>query len=312
MAVSKSHGVSLCPDVLQAVYSEPFKRKKSAYFFPVRGSDMLRVNEFQLYELAIHIHPLTMVNQDVKYSQVWTAWTQAKEALQSLFKQRSLEVCFGIANELYNELGKFVPDDWNDAFAKFPPDLSTEQPLGWGVFSIRNAAERFETIISAELSNSDTYWISPKGTHKTSVLLQFAHLELPPSVVKEMPEVKGDFDEAGKCLLFDTSTAAGFHLLRATESVIRRYYKMVTGKEPKTRFRNWGVYIKKLNEAGANKKITQHLDHMRENYRNPILHPEVNLSPDEAQVLFGVCVSAIFLMANEIKELNKKAIALTP
>lgn len=273
---------------------------------------MLRVNEFQMYELAVHIHPLTAVNHQAKYSQVWGAWFQAKGALQRLFEQRSLEVCFGIANELYMALSSIVPDKLEDAIAKIPDDLSTEQPIGWEVQKIKTAAEKFETVISAELSNSDTYWISPKGTHKTSMLLQHAHLELPTSVIKEMPEVKEDFDEAGKCLLFDTSSAAGFHLLRATEVVIRKYYKIVTGVEPKVKFRNWGAYIKKLEECGANKKLTQHLDHMRENYRNPILHPEVNLSPDEAQVLFGVCVSAIFLMANEIKALSQKTAAPTP
>ncbi|HXH50526.1 MAG TPA: hypothetical protein VNM47_14375, partial [Terriglobia bacterium] len=121
------------------------------------------------------------------------------------------------------------------------------------------------------------------------------------------PEVKEDFTQAGKCLLFDTSTAASFHLLRATEAVVRRYYKALTGVEPKLKFRNWGAYIKVLREKGANQKITQHLWHVKENYRNPILHPEANVSPDEAQVLFGVCVSAIFLMANEIRTLGGKA-----
>lgn len=270
---------------------------------------MLRVNEFQLYELATHIHPLTAVTHEVKYSEVWLNWFQAKEALQNLFKQRSLEVCFAIANELYEALRNIVPDSLEEAIAKVPADLSTEQPIGWTAHRIQTAAEKFETVISAELSNSDTYWISPKGTHKTSMLLQYAHLELPLSVTNEMPEVKADFDEAGKCLLFDTSTAVGFHLLRATEAVIRRYYKVVTGVEPKQKFRNWGAYIKRLNEKGASKKITEHLDHMRENYRNPILHPEVNLSPDEAQVLFGVCVSAIFMLANEIKTLTAKSAA---
>jgi len=273
---------------------------------------MQRVNEFQLYELATHIHPLTAVTYQAKYSQVWFQWYQARTALADLFKQRSLEVCYGVANELYLAIDAIVPREFDQAIAKVPADTETEQVIGWIVNNIKTAAEKFETIISAELSNSDTYWISPKGTHKTSMLLQYAHMELPPTVINEMPEVKADFDEAGKCLLFDTSTAVGFHLLRATEAVIRKYYKVVTGVEPKTKFRNWGAYIKRLNESGANTKITKHLDHMRENYRNPILHPEVSLSADEAQVLFGVCVSAIFLMANEIKALTAKSAALLP
>lgn len=273
---------------------------------------MLRVNEFQLYELATHIHPLTEVSHEAKYSEVWFSWYGAQQALRDLFNQRALEVCWGIANELYAALRDVVPDNFDEAIAKVPADAATEQPIGWPAARVKTAAEKFETVISAELSNSDTYWISPKGTHKTSTLLQSAHLELPAFIIKSMPEVKTDFDEAGRCLLFDTSTAVGFHLLRATERVIREYYKVVTGVEPKTKFRNWGAYIKTLGACKANPKILNHLDHMRENYRNPILHPEVNLTADEAQVLLGVCVSAIFLMASEIKTLTAKSAVPLP
>jgi hypothetical protein len=274
------------------------------------GVAVQKVNEFQLYELAIAVHPLTAVTEQTKYSQIWLDWYNARAALATLFQQRALEVCYATANELYSAIDSVVPRDFSEAAQKFQNVPSPEPPLEWSQrYAIKTAADKFETILSAELSNSDTYWISPKGTHKTSMLLQNAHLELPASVIRDMPEVIADFDQAGKCLLFDNNTAVGFHLLRATESVIRRYYKTLTGIEPKAKFRNWGSYIKKLNDHGASKKITQNLEHIRENYRNPILHPEENLSADEAQVLFGVCVSAIFLMANEISSLTVKSAA---
>src|ERR1700733_5530234 len=184
---------------------------------------MQRVNEFQLYELATHIHPLTSLTHEAKYSEVWFSLYQAATALENLFKQRALEVCSGVANELYGAINGVVPRDFDQAISKIPT-TENEEPIGWTVNNISTAAQKFETVISAELSNSDTYWISPKGTHKTSMLLQFAHLEIPSTVLAEVPEVPSDFDEAGKCMLFDTATAAGFHLLRATETVIRKYY----------------------------------------------------------------------------------------
>jgi len=268
---------------------------------------MQRINEFQLYELAIAVHPLTLIQESAKYSEVWLDWRTAGIALQNIFKQRALEFCFQAANELYAAIEVVVPSDLDKAIEKYQALPKPEEPLGWGpIYPIREAAQKFETVLSAELSNSDTYWISPKGTHKTSMLLQYAHLELPSLILTEVPEASADFDEAGKCLLFDTPTAVGFHLLRATEAVIRKYYAIVTGVEPKKKFRNWGAYLKKLNQCGANSKITGYLDHIRENYRNPILHPEVTLTADDAQVLFGVCVSAIVLMATELKTLTAK------
>lgn len=264
---------------------------------------MFRVNEFQVYELAVAVHPLTGVPDSAKYSEVWFAWMSAKTALQNIFNQRALEVCHSAANDLYLKLKEVVPDDFGEAFDKVHSDPNTEeQPLGFVVYSIRDAAKAFETILSAELSNSDTYWISPKGTHKTSVLMQSARLELPRNVLKEIPEsAASELDEAGRCLLFDNFTAAGFHLFRATEAVIRKYYESVVGTTPAKKSRNWGSYIKGLKSKNASAKVTGYLDHIREQYRNPVLHPEITLSADDAQVLFGVCISAILMMASEMK-----------
>lgn len=282
--------------------------KNRAFVFEVRGSDMLRVNEFQLYELANHIHPLTLANHETKYSDVWFGWFQAREALQTLFKQRALEMCFGIANELYAAIDAIVPSDFDKAVEKLPADAIAEQPIGWLANRVKNCAERFETVISAELSNADTYWVSPKGAYKTSMLLQFAHLSLPEQVFSAMPEVIQDFDEAGKCLLFDMPTATGFHLLRATEAVIRKYYKIVVGTEPPVKFRNWGAYTRNMRKCDTkNEKVLTCIDQIRVHYRNPILHPQDNLSPEDAQVLFGLCVSAITLMSDEIKALSAKS-----
>ena len=44
-------------------------------------------------------------------------------------------------------------------------------------------------------------------------------------VFDQFPELaKQDFSEAGKCLAFERSTAAAFHMLRGTESILREYY----------------------------------------------------------------------------------------
>ncbi len=275
---------------------------------------MLRLNEFHLYELASHVHPLTTATNDVKYSDIWLDWFNAREKLEELFQQRSLEVCFLAATELYRAIESVVPKSWQDVTKKLQSLPSPEEPIGWAAHGVRTAAVKFETVLSAELANSDTYWISPKGTHKTSMLMSSAHSELPASIVNEIPEAAKDFDEAGRCLLFDSSTAAGFHLLRATEAVIRGYYKLLTGIEPKVKFRNWGAYIKEFRKKSAQPKIIGFLDHIREHYRNPILHPEENLTPEEAQVLYGVCVSAMVMLAEEMKSLKQKSgsLALTP
>jgi len=277
-------------------------------FLDVKDSSMLRVNEFQFYELATVIHPLTEASDELKYSDVWFTWSQAATALNQIFQQRALEFCFGTANELYAAIGNVVPHDFDKALEKWEKKGDPEPELGWGIVQpVRQAASKFETILAAELSNSDTYWISPKGTHKTSMLLKSARSMLPESVAKAIPGAADDFDEAGRCWLLDAYTATGFHLMRATDAVMRSYYQAAVGVEPKKKFRNWGAYIKKFRECPtADQKIVDLLEFIKENYRNPVLHPEQNLNETDAQVLFGITVSAISMMALGIEALGKK------
>ena len=134
---------------------------------------------------------------------------------------------------------------------------------------------------------------------------------LPAYVVDIVPAAATDFDEAGRCWLLDAHTATGFHLMRATDAVMRAYYRAVVGVEPKKQFRNWGAYIKEFRRCiNADQKVVDFLHQVKENYRNPILHPELDLTADDAQELFGVSISAISMMARGIQALNQKGQSL--
>jgi hypothetical protein len=272
--------------------------------FPAKagGFPLRKVSEYHLYELAIAIHPLTNILDDVKYTNVWMDWIGSRSALENLFQQRQLEFCYEAANKLYAAINNVVPTDWEEIAKKIPDKPEDEKPLTWSQrHGVTNAAKEFETVLRTELNNADTYFIDPKGTHKTSVLLVDASREIPENVLKEAPDIAEDFRQAGRCLLFDNSTAVGFHLMRAIESVIYAYMKKLTGKEMPIKSRNWGAYLRVLKANDANKKVMGVIEHIKDTYRNPILHPEVTLSPDEAQVLFGLSVSAIVLIVNAMK-----------
>jgi len=127
---------------------------------------------------------------------------------------------------------------------------------------------------------------------------------MPPDAVK-------DFRQAGKCLAFDLDTSAGFHVIRAAETLIRKYYSAVTGvQEMKSKDRNWGAYVRNLKsqlEQGnkqVNPKIIALIDQVREHHRNPVMHPEVTLSPAEALSLFNIAQSVIISLATELTRIN--------
>ena len=86
--------------------------------------------------------------------------------------------------------------------------------------------------------------------------------------------------------------------MRATESVIRLYYREVIGSEPTDR--NWGAYIRDLRTKGVDAKIVDPIDHLRDLHRNPLMHPEVVLTEDEAFTLVGMAQGIIVAMTGDI------------
>jgi len=245
---------------------------------------MLRANQYWFYDLGSKIHPLTQLHQGVSVSSVfWQLW-EARRDLDSTYTQFPLRVSTNAATVLYQAITQVLPIDLAEAL-KLNADDQLRLDFNQA-YNIRQAATSFETVLSAELQVMDTYLVSQKGTYSTSDLIDRGELMIPTSLRRDLPpQAAIDLQAAGRCLAFNVPTATAFHILRATESVIRMYYKEVTGDLPKAKMRNWGAYVKNLNAAGADAKITGFIAHLRDLYRNPILHAEDNLSTEEALIL---------------------------
>ena len=75
-------------------------------------------------------------------------------------------------------------------------------------------------------------------------------------------------------------------------------------------YKNLGRYIEALGKEGVKKgidpKVIAALDQFRDLYRNPIMHPDVNLTLDEAQILFALAQSAISAVILDIIKLVTK------
>lgn len=165
-------------------------------------------------------------------------------------------------------------------------------------------ARNFETIFAAELNSINTYFVSQKLAYETRILIESADHLFPENIRNEIPkEAIDDIKQAGRCIAFDIPTAAAFHIIRATENVILQYYNKLGGKLMKPKMRNWDAYITVLKKCGADTKVTAFLNHIRGQYRNPVLHPETMLESQQAHVLLGACVSAIVQMIEAMKPL---------
>ncbi len=152
----------------------------------------------------------------------------------------------------------------------------------------------FEETFASESQDANVFSVSQKGTHATLDLMQRAADNLPPEVRSRLTsEAQTDIREAGRCLALDCHTAAGLHILRAVESMITIYMAKLTKKPVRRQDRNWGVYLRELNKANADKKLTGYLLHIKDYYRNPLMHPEQVLDANEAFSLFNASLSAI-------------------
>lgn len=116
-----------------------------------------------------------------------------------------------------------------------------------------------------------------------------------------------DIREAGRCLAFEVPTAAAFHLYRALESVVLKYIPLFPGVTLKESDRNLGHYIGILKGNGVDSKITTMLGHIKDEYRNPAIHPGLFLDVDGAASQFALVQSAIHMMAADIGARTSKA-----
>ena len=270
-------------------------------------ADMQRVNEYNFYELAIHVHKLTELDSDVKvkYNSVFFNLYQARAIINKMLTLRPLNVTLSAATELGSAITAIVPTDWPQAVGKL--QSKNEDVPHWQFYAVAEAAKKFETVLAAECQVLDTYFVSKKGAYSTVDLVERAHTVFGPLISRLPEQARRDFDHAGKSLAFDLPTASAFHSMRGTETVIRKYYEVVVGKPPKQRMRNWHAYIKILTEHKADDRVTAFLDHIRETYRNPVLHPEEIVDEDQALILFGTAVSVVSLMIREIDRLTAKS-----
>lgn len=259
---------------------------------------MQRVDAFYLYTGGSSLKPLANFNEGTKYSEaqiplyVAQNWLRPVIAGHSVFKLRT---SWSKGNSLLTAI--------NNALAKVEPALTAESPqdptFGWlDSFSITSALTDFEIVLAAEWALADLYLVSPLPGYDTTALIENANVLFPANLHAKVPETFEDANEFGRCIAFRLPTAAGFHLHRINEAVLKRYYDVVAKGKPKPRLRTIGGYLEAFRKHGkGDAKVMAALDSLRELHRNPLMHPEQRLeSVDEAISLYGAVQSVVVHM----------------
>jgi hypothetical protein len=155
--------------------------------------------------------------------------------------------------------------------------------------------------LEAELQGYNAYIVTPKRLDVHRLLSDVPSLFSPGAYSKLNEIAKYDLQEAGKCIAFERPTAAAFHLLRATEAVVRDFYCTLVRRNRVRLF--WGDMVSDLykrRKAKAHENLLHHLDHIRVQFRNPTQHPEKIYDIQEVQDLWSLSADAVSRMASVI------------
>ena len=255
---------------------------------------MLQVNLFKFYRYGYDLRLLRTIKKENILQDELQKLLSARAALIGLLSQQILpRTAKQSAESLVAEIDEIITSDFDES-----TKIKQSQ-----LYKLRSALDTFETIFAAELSShSGVYSVPDRGIYDTAHLIEQADHALPELLRGAMSDIaRYDLRQSGKCLAFELPTASGFHAFRAVESVVKQYYEKLASKPwPDNELRALGNYIKKLEALKAPKKITDALKQTKDNYRNPLFHPDDTLEVDEALGLFGVVIYLLTMMLQEI------------
>ncbi|MFX0009108.1 MAG: hypothetical protein ACFE9R_02230 [Candidatus Hermodarchaeota archaeon] len=206
------------------------------------------------------------------------------------------EVKFNITKRTsaYKELGKFISN-----MEKMPKNSNLNKE---DAKKLTDIIEDLRKTLHAEADSKLAYIVEEKRMDVDKLINNISGL-FGKDVYNLIPEIaKYDFSEAGKCIAFELPTAAAFHILRGTESVLREYYCSII-KINRCKPLLWGPMTSGLKSRTKNrppKPLMDNLDNIKDNFRNPTAHPEKRYNIDEVQDLFPICIDVVNRMARAI------------
>lgn len=153
----------------------------------------------------------------------------------------------------------------------------------------------FHATLQAECAGEMAFFVSEKR-YSVEKLLHDCRELIGGEVFDLLPELaQHDVNEAGRCLAFELPTAAAFHMLRATEEVLRGFYRSWVRRNRLNEPWLWKAMVDDLNRKTTKppKALLDNLDNIRRSFRNPTNHPEKVYDLDEAQDLFGLSIEAL-------------------
>jgi len=303
-----------CADVTDNVIVFPRERRRHG---------VERINQFDTYKLGQALAALVAFsegNEDVHpqalFYHIWTAKAQIERLVRG--HPVPLGTSKSTAENLLAQILGIHQEHYGDGF----PDPNSAPIPAWRLGFLKVMIERFETVYGEEMAEAAAYVVPRRGIFYTPALVDAADECFPKDLLPYIPQkARDEWRSAGRCLAFNLLSASGFHVARAVEGTMEAYYQLFSSK-PGTTLKTWGDYfdeLEKIRKAGGSPipedKTLAEFRQMKDDYRNPIMHPRVVLTEGDTKMLFNNGESLIIAMAQEIAKIQANAqpsLALVP
>lgn len=265
---------------------------------------MKKVDGFYLYNIGSEIREVKALKGDYKNDSAGTKYSEAFHILYSAEKalEQFLEKSdFPLKTSRLkgDELKKKI----SDLFKKIREEEDKNKRLLFrDVYTLHDALDSFEAVVASEFAYLDLYIITKKGGYDISDLMLNGEVCFPKELFEKVPEAIADIRAGTKCIAVSLPTAAGFHLHRANEAVLRRYWDAVTDGAERPKNNNMGQYLSRLEDMDAgNPAVRSALKDLKDLHRNPLIHPDHTLDNiDEAIALMNNIHTVIVYMLKQI------------
>lgn len=167
---------------------------------------------------------------------------------------------------------------------------------------LENALDHFESVLSSEYKGLNLFLVKPIRAYDMGRLVAEGERIIDQRLHGLLsPLAFDDVRSATRCFSFGLPTACVFHSVRAVEEVMRRYYREFVGPLPsasksQTMGAMYGVFTRK----NLDPLILAELGRIKDEYRNPVTHPDKTYSQAEAETFLPNCVHAIEGMLSAI------------
>lgn len=259
---------------------------------------MIRVSLSWISEQYAKIHDLQKLEQEDDNFKCLVIVLEATEALEQLFTMSvyvpHLRASLSVANQLKKDL-----DDLRGKLINFDEPLQSRERI-----PIATRAKTFLSVLGSELAVIPSFLVIQKEGYDVNLLTDQGHRLFPSEISRKVINTEKDMEEAGKALAFELPTACGFHVFRVLEAVLKSYWDHVSAGASRPTPETIGKFAFELQkEQYGEEKIWETLKQIAKLHRNPLIHPEIILSPEEAIEILGISRSAIGAMVRVMPDL---------